>query len=162
MKLRLSITAASGTSKSFEHAGPLVRIGRDPGCELSLQGALGDAVSRQHARIDLTPKGATLTDVGSSNGTLFNGCPLDGAARLSVGDHIQMGYTGATLTVLELDLSTRPAVAAPRVSQPVLIGSLAVVALATLLLTVVLLYKPRTQDTPAVVQNASSPPIQPV
>lgn len=147
MKLRLSITAASGASTSFEHAGSVVRIGRDPTCELSLQGALGDAVSRQHARIDLTPKGAMLTDVGSSNGTLLNGCLLDGTARLNVGDRIQMGYTGATLTVVELDLATPSAVGVSKVSRPVLIGSLSIVALSVVVLVVVLLRKPpRTSE----------------
>src|SRR5579884_1087273 len=161
MKLRLSITATAGVSKSFEHAGPVIRIGRDPGCELSLQGELGDAVSRQHARIDLTPKGAMLTDVGSSNGTLLNGCLLDGTARLNIGDRIQMGYTGASLKVLELDLANKPVDHAGRVSQPVLIGSLAVVALAIALLVVVLVCKLRTPETATVVKDAlNAPPSQ--
>lgn len=142
MKLRLSITTVSGISKTFGHAGPIIRIGRDPGCELALQGASGDAVSRQHAHIDLTPKGAMLTDVGSSNGTQLNGCLLDGAARLNVGDHIQMGYTGATLKVVEIDLATRSTVAVSKVSRPMLIGACATLALAVFVLVVVLLRKP--------------------
>jgi len=146
MNLRLSITAPSGASTSFEHAGSVIRIGRDSGCELCLQGALGDAVSRQHARIDLTPKGAMLTDVGSSNGTLLNGCLIDGTMRLNVGDRIQMGYTGATLTVLELDLASSPAAAAPKISWPVVIGSLTIVAVSVVVLVVVLLRKPQAPE----------------
>lgn len=162
MKLRLSITTASGASKSFEHAGPIIRIGRDPGCELSLQGALGDAVSRQHACIDLMPKGAMLTDVGSSNGTLLNDCLLDGAARLSVGDRIQMGHTGATLKVVELDLASRTAVTAPRVSRPVLIGTVAAGALAVVVIVLVLVLNPWAPKVPApnFVEGSETPPSQ--
>src|SRR5919197_4728529 len=105
MKVRLQITAPQGSSTTFEHAGPSVRIGRDPACELALQGPLSDNVSRQHARIELTPEGATLTDLGSSNGTLLNERAVDRPTPLKPGDTIQMGYTGATVRVLDLDLT---------------------------------------------------------
>jgi hypothetical protein len=158
MKLRLSITAASGVSKTFEYAGPVVRIGRDADNELSLQGELADAVSRRHARIELTGKGATLADVGSSNGTQLNGRLLDGAAPLNVGDRIQMGYTGALLTVLELDLAARPAVDAAWRSRPVLIGVLATAVLAVVVgTTVILLRKPRTPEDHAPDASAKAP-----
>ncbi len=146
MKLRLSIAAAPGGSRTFEHTGPVIHIGRDADCELSLQGPFGDAVSRRHARIDLTAKGATLADVGSSNGTLLNGCLLDGAAALSVGDRIQMGYTGATLTVLELDLAARPAADTARLSGHGRIVALAAAALAVVVVVAVVL--PRKPKTP--------------
>ncbi len=107
--VRLSITAGTGAPTTFEHAGPVIRIGRDPACELALQGEACDAASRQHARIEMGTGRATLSDVGSSNGTLLNGDPLKGPAPLRVGDQMQMGFTGALLTVLALDLSpTRP------------------------------------------------------
>ena len=57
------------------------------------QGEASTAVPLQHARIDLTPEGATLVDTGSSNGTLLNGQPLETAVPLRGGDRIQMGYT---------------------------------------------------------------------
>jgi hypothetical protein len=147
MKLRLSIAVAPGSSLLFEHAGPVIRIGRDPDCELSLQGEASTAVSRRHARIELSAAGATLADTGSSNGTLLNGQPLESAAPLRVGDRIQMGYTGATLTVLELDLHTRPAMDPARVLRAVRIGSLAAVALAAVVVVaVILVRKSWTQD----------------
>src|SRR6516164_7271877 len=108
MKIRLSIDAGSGSPAPFEHPGPVIRVGRDPECELSLQGDTASAVSRQHARIELSSAGATLTDTGSSNGTLLNGKLLEGPAPLRVGDRVQMGFTGATLTVQELDLAAPP------------------------------------------------------
>jgi pSer/pThr/pTyr-binding forkhead associated (FHA) protein len=104
MKLRLSIGTGPDSKLTFEHGGPVIRIGRDPGCDLVLEGKASDSVSRQHARIELSENGATVADTGSSNGTLLNGQRLETPARLHVGDVIQMGYTGAKLTVLELDL----------------------------------------------------------
>jgi hypothetical protein len=145
MKIRLSIDTGSSPPTTFEHAGPVVHIGRDPDCELSLQGEASSAVSRRHARIDLSVGGATLTDLGSSNGTQLNGQLLDGAAPLRTGDHIQMGFTGATLTVLELDLAASPptkAVAVPRVA---LVGAAAAIVLAAAVVVgVILFYTPKT------------------
>ena len=108
MKLRLSIVVSPGNAVTFEHAGPVIRIGRDPDCELCLQGEASTGVSRQHARIELTSEDATVVDTGSSNGTLLNGQLLEAAAPLHLGDRIQMGYTGPTLTVVELDLISSP------------------------------------------------------
>src|SRR5690349_5439910 len=112
MKLRLRVAAAGGTT-TFEHAGPVVHIGRDADCELSLTGEASTGVSRRHARIELSPDGATLADDGSSNGTLRNDKPIEGTVPLRVGDRIQLGFTGPTLTVLELDLA--PPAAGPSV-----------------------------------------------
>jgi pSer/pThr/pTyr-binding forkhead associated (FHA) protein len=157
MKLRLQITTAPDHSATFEHAGPVIRIGRDPACELSLQGEAGDAVSRRHARIELGPQGATLSDTGSSNGTLLNDRRIDTAMPLRVGDRIQMGYTGATLTVLALDLDPAPAqgrtVAVPR---PMLLGGAAVAALAIVILAVLWLRKPSPDN-----DRAQGPPTNP-
>jgi hypothetical protein len=134
MKIRLSIAAGSAVSTTFEHPGPVVRIGRDPACELALQGEASNSVSRQHAQIELSDDGATLTDLGSSNGTLLNGRLLQGAAPLRVGDQIQMGFTGATLSVLALDLAPEAAPKAARLPPAVLFGSVAAAALVVLLL----------------------------
>ena len=68
-------------------AGP-VRIGRLPDNTLVLD---DDSVSRRHARIESRGQGWYLMDVGSRNGTLINGRPLDGHARLGNGDRITVG-----------------------------------------------------------------------
>ena len=107
MKIRLQITAAD-QSLTFDHGGPVIRVGRDPGCELHLQGKASDTVSRWHARIELAQGGATLADTQSSNGTLLNDQPIQQPVPLRLGDRIQMGHTGAQLTVLELDLIPTP------------------------------------------------------
>jgi pSer/pThr/pTyr-binding forkhead associated (FHA) protein len=45
-------------------------------------------VSARHARIDVGPDGATLTDLGSSNGTFVK---VSGAAALAAGDQLLIG-----------------------------------------------------------------------
>jgi len=183
MNIRLSVAAGSSHLTTFEHGGPVICIGRDPECDLALQGEAADKVSRQHARIELSAGGATLSDAGSSNGTLLNDRLLKGPAPLRVGDRIQMGYTGATLTVLELDLDARPVDQATRV-RPLLVigGSGAAVALVVVVVVVVLWLRkpkgpdeyvqgptaetlaplpPKTNEPPAPVQPAPEPGKQP-
>jgi len=103
MKIRLQIAAGNHCSE-FEHAGPTVRIGRDPQGELVLTGEACTGVSRAHARIDLTPEGASVRDAGSSNGTLVNDKLIKVPVRIVANDCIGLGYTGPKLTVAELDL----------------------------------------------------------
>ena len=53
----------------------------------------GDYVSRRHARITKGETGYHITDLGSSNGTIVNGQPLDAqrARLLRNGDRIKVG-----------------------------------------------------------------------
>jgi hypothetical protein len=134
MKCRLQITVA-GQTTVLEHAGPVIHLGRDPSCELALQGDASTGVSRRHARIELGPTGATLADAGSSNGTLRNDKPIEGTVPLRVGDRIQLGYTGPTLSVLELDLKAPAPPPKPAAAPPfALIGAGAAVIATVLVL----------------------------
>jgi hypothetical protein len=109
MKLRLEITTSPDNTFVFEHAGPSLRIGRDPAAELSLQGEASQAVSWDHARIELMPSGAYLSDQKSTNGTLLNDRRVVESTPLRVSDQIQLGHTGPVLKIVLLDLSpTRP------------------------------------------------------
>jgi pSer/pThr/pTyr-binding forkhead associated (FHA) protein len=109
MKIRLQVTASAGAPFALEHQGPSLRVGRDPEAELTLQGEASQSVSWHHARIELKPQAATLTDLKSTNGTLLNDKRIDGPVPLRLGDRIQLGFTGPTLKVVELDLAV-PAV----------------------------------------------------
>ncbi len=105
MLLRLQITTPDGATRTFEHSSPVVRIGRDPASELALEGDNGRSVSWNHARIDLSLAGATIADLGSSNGTLLNDRPLTQPTSLQAGDRVQLGFTGAKFTVVQIDLA---------------------------------------------------------
>ncbi len=105
MKIRLQILTAPGETCLFEHCGPTVRIGRDPQGELVFQGKMSQAVSWNHAKVELRSSGAFVQDLGSSNGTFVNDRRIAEPVALQVRDQIQLGHTGPTLKVLELDLS---------------------------------------------------------
>lgn len=68
-------------------------IGRAPDATIALDAR---GVSRHHARILVSHRGATLEDLGSKNGTVLNGTSVTGPAALSDGDEIRLG--AATLT----------------------------------------------------------------
>jgi pSer/pThr/pTyr-binding forkhead associated (FHA) protein len=69
---------------------PTLVLGRAPGPGASLTLASND-VSRQHCRIDITPDGATVTDLGSTNGTLLNGRPIARPVLLRQGARLGIG-----------------------------------------------------------------------
>lgn len=121
MKLRLHVQA-NNRSLDFEHAGPVVAMGRNPAGALVLeQDSPESVVSWEHARIDLALNGATVTDLQSTNGTFLNGKSLIGTARLALGDTVRLGQSGPLLKVAVLDLSAAPVVATPvaRAAAPV-------------------------------------------
>lgn len=62
-------------------------IGRDAGCDVVVADR---QVSRYHVRLTLGPTGIILEDLGSKNGTSYNGNPLDGQVVLQDGDMIQV------------------------------------------------------------------------
>src|SRR5207248_2892243 len=75
----------------------------------------GKAASRLHARIELKPAAAWLLDTGSANKTLLNDKPVGEPALLRPGDQIQIGFTGATLVVLDFVLPLRSPVGRRRI-----------------------------------------------
>lgn len=73
--------------QSFDLHQPSTTLGREPGCDIQL---LDWKLSRRHARLDVTPEGVKVSDLGSTNGTLVNGRPIT-EALLHHGDEIQIG-----------------------------------------------------------------------
>ena len=67
-------------------------VGRDPACEIWVD---ADGVSRRHARVrvvaDGDPRGVTIEDLGSTNGTYVQRRRVTGETRLENGDRIGMG-----------------------------------------------------------------------
>jgi hypothetical protein len=163
MKLRLKITTPDGGSRAFDHSGSILRIGRDPECELSLESAEGHAVSWNHARIELGRDGATVADIGSSNGTLLNDQRINQPMPVRVGDRVQLGHTGATLAVTELDFSTPP-VQEPAKRRPVLSSlHIAGAVAAGLLITtcLILLNRGSGKSGPDDQTTSPKPPLEP-
>jgi S1-C subfamily serine protease len=108
MRLRLQVRLAPGSVYTWEHDGPLVRIGRDPRCELPCSGEGCQTVSWEHARLEVRPDGLYVQDMRSSNGTYVNGQVIRQPTRLRAGDQVGLGQTGPRLQVLDLPAPDRP------------------------------------------------------
>lgn len=63
-------------------------------------------VSRHHARIVVGSGAATIEDLGSKNGTMVDGRPIEGRATLTDGAAIVLGSTSLRFRTLSTDAST--------------------------------------------------------
>ena len=75
---------------TFDVTTPAI-IGRDPSCQIVL--TKDSFVSQKHAEIYPERRHLLVSDLGSRNGTLVNGDPIDSPIRVSKGDVIQIGKT---------------------------------------------------------------------
>jgi hypothetical protein len=74
------------TEKLFDQ--DVVTIGRDPGCEVTLDSML---VSRRHAEVRRNDAILAIVDLNTSNGTFVNGKRVSGLTLLNDGDRIGLG-----------------------------------------------------------------------
>ncbi len=70
-------------------------LGRLPACDVTLE---DPSVSRRHARVDRSPDGWVIEDLGSTNGVKVNGRSVD-RAPLEDGDEIELGTVRLTFSV---------------------------------------------------------------
>jgi pSer/pThr/pTyr-binding forkhead associated (FHA) protein len=101
MTIRLQLLVSGAAPEAFAHEGPAVHAGRDPACELVLDGR-HEGVSWRHVRIDLTPQGAVVQDLGSTNGTFVNDERITDPRRLAPGDRIRLGRRGPVLLFVDM------------------------------------------------------------
>src|SRR5690606_9530419 len=76
---------------------PILSIGRAEACDIVLSSAL---VSRQHARVHVSPEGVSIEDLGSRNGVVVNGVPIEAITPLNQGDTILLGDEQLKLVLL--------------------------------------------------------------
>jgi pSer/pThr/pTyr-binding forkhead associated (FHA) protein/S1-C subfamily serine protease len=77
-----------------------VVIGRAAGCTIALRTTADTVVSKHHAVVEIDDEGrATISDLGSRNGTFVNGEPISGRTLLAPGDRIMLGWTGPLFEV---------------------------------------------------------------
>jgi pSer/pThr/pTyr-binding forkhead associated (FHA) protein len=72
-----------------------VTVGRGGGCGIVLDDSF---VSQVHARVFRRNGDVYVEDLGSRNGTLLNGRPVERAERVRRGDRVQFGKTVAEAT----------------------------------------------------------------
>jgi pSer/pThr/pTyr-binding forkhead associated (FHA) protein len=104
MKIRLRVRKSPTDAFNWEHADSPLRIGRAEDCQLKFQGSVAETVSGRHAQIELSPDGAIVSDLGSTNGSYLNGQRLSAPANLRIGDCLQLGLGGPRIEVIEIDL----------------------------------------------------------
>ena len=73
--------------------GQVIRIGRGAGADAQLTDPY---VSRSHCQIEIKGGRMTLTDLGSSRGTVVNGLKIEGQHVVKPGDVITIGATKLT------------------------------------------------------------------
>ncbi|MEU6207286.1 FHA domain-containing protein [Micromonospora musae] len=86
------LTVAGGPMRgaSFRLRAEAQLIGRAPVAHVSVA---DPHLSRRHAEVWLTPEGAWLRDLGSTNGTWLNDRRIGGLEQLTDGDVIRLGRT---------------------------------------------------------------------
>ncbi len=84
-------------------------IGRAAACTIPLRTVADTIVSKRHALIAFAPDGAaTVTDLGSKNGSYVNGRQVHGATSLALGDRLMLGWQGPLLEVRALGAAVLP------------------------------------------------------
>jgi hypothetical protein len=80
----------------------LTTVGRHPNADIFLDDV---TVSRRHAEFLRTGKDFQVKDLGSLNGTYFDGNRIDGVAALSDGSEVQVGKFRLTFYASRVDLA---------------------------------------------------------
>lgn len=96
LRLRQTFGVHAGRVLGFDQ--PVIRIGRLPGSDVAFDPKGDLDASGRHAEIRQNGEEYILVDVGSRNGTLVNGQPIQ-EVRLSHGDEIEFGVGGPRATV---------------------------------------------------------------
>lgn len=96
-RLSLAILEGPDAGSVFRIDKPRVTIGR-ANADLTLNDS---EASRQHAAVEIRDALVTLTDLGSTNGTLVAGEKIDGAVELTDKSEFQVGTSTLMLIVTE-------------------------------------------------------------
>jgi hypothetical protein len=82
--------------KSQRYIKPVVILGREPGCDFSLD---DQTVSSQHARLTYRKQQWWLEDLASTNGTFLNGEAVTTAVVITQGDELRLGLVGVQIEI---------------------------------------------------------------
>jgi pSer/pThr/pTyr-binding forkhead associated (FHA) protein/S1-C subfamily serine protease len=92
-----------GGGKDLVGEGREIVIGRAAACTIPLRTVADTIVSKRHALVAFAEDGsATVSDLGSKNGTFVNGGRIDGTVPLTLGDRLMLGWQGPLLEVRAL------------------------------------------------------------
>jgi len=98
----------SGSGNQWSYQQPIIRIGRDPSCDVHLPSNDYPLVSRFHAVLEVTNGALQVVDPGSANGTFVNGKRV-AQQTLANGDKVKLGENGPEFTItIKPELQTLP------------------------------------------------------
>jgi pSer/pThr/pTyr-binding forkhead associated (FHA) protein len=103
MSMKMRIIGTDGKTREEVIGAAVVRLGRDPACEVAFNAAAYPKVSGEHARIEQWESGLILTPRSQSNKTLLNDQAIEQPTALKVGDRIRLGYSGPTIEIVSMD-----------------------------------------------------------
>jgi hypothetical protein len=114
--------AGQSVGREFPLDGREIRVGRAPSCEINLDG--DPLVSRFHAVLRSNDGVYSITDLGSSNGTLVNEEEIHGEAPLREGDEVTIGecHIRIASSYFEIDTARVPQ-SQSAVLEPVGVGA---------------------------------------
>jgi two-component system nitrogen regulation response regulator GlnG len=103
-KLRLLVVAGPDKGRFLDLAVGTYFIGKAPSCELALTDT---AVSRRHLEITVMAEGLTVRDLGSTNGSYFNGARFD-TITVGAGASLVIGQTELELVAPDTTIGIQP------------------------------------------------------
>jgi Transcriptional regulatory protein, C terminal/FHA domain len=86
----LVVREVTGAERVLPMDEDVVTIGRGAECTIRIESPY---VSRHHARIEVRDDGLMFVDLGSHNGSLYNGVRVEQPVRLNPGDMVTVGRT---------------------------------------------------------------------
>lgn len=121
MRFRFTFVSGARAGQQVVVDKRVVRIGRDPSCDVALDPVADAAASSNHAQIMLLDNGQVLlSDLGSSNGTFIGDQKVTSAVPIATGTTITLGKDGPqlTLTIEPPEPAPAPAAAAAPAAAP--------------------------------------------
>lgn len=118
MRIRFQVRIGTTVSRSVTRAGRSLTIGRNPECDILFSPEESDVVSGEHAKIDVTSKGALLTDLHSTNGTFLDGERVSAPVILKTGQEIRLGAAGPVLKIEEMRGESETPAPVPSSNRP--------------------------------------------
>ena len=90
------IESAAEGEKSQRYIQPVIILGREPGCDFSLD---DQTVSSKHARLAYRKQQWWLEDLASTNGTYLNGDAVTTPMVITHGDELRLGHIGVRIEI---------------------------------------------------------------
>ncbi len=100
MRLRLQVRSGALIGRTLEFQGGTIRVGRQPGLDVSFDPVEDLAVSALHAEFEESPEGWVLRDLESRNGTWVDGRRIRKPVPIQSGAHIRFGTGGPEVEVV--------------------------------------------------------------